>query len=80
MPLDGIFLSQLKRELQAAVDCHLDKIHQPSRDVLVFLLHKPGFSSKLLLSARPETPRVQFTADTPENPAQPPKVASGWLS
>ena len=72
MPLDGIFLSQLKRELQAAVDCHLDKIHQPSRDVLVFLLRKPGFSSKLLLSARPETPRVQFTADTPENPAQPP--------
>ncbi len=83
MPLDGIFLSQLHRELQTAVDCHVDKIHQPSRDVLVFLLRKPGFSGRLLLSARPQTPRVQFTTDLPENPAQPPAFCMRlrkWLS
>ena len=35
MAFDGGFLHTVTQELQQAVDCHVDKIYQPARDVLV---------------------------------------------
>ena len=35
MALDGGFLKKIVDELKTAIDCHIDKIYQPSRDELV---------------------------------------------
>ncbi len=72
MALDGGFVRKLTAELLEAVDCHIDKAYQPSKDELVFLLRKKGFAKKLLMSARPNSPRVNFTEEKYENPAVPP--------
>ena len=72
MALDGGFVRELTAELLEAVDCHIDKAYQPSKDELVFLLRKKGFAKKLLMSARPNSPRVNFTEEKYENPAVPP--------
>lgn len=72
MALDGGFARKLTAELLEAVDCHIDKAYQPSKDELVFLLRKKGFAKKLLMSARPNSPRVNFTEEKYENPAVPP--------
>lgn len=75
MPLDGITLHFLTEELRnTAVGCRVDKIHQPSRDELVFLLRSRGFAGRLLLSANANSPRVHFTATAPENPSVPPML------
>ena len=72
MAFDGAFIKELTAELNEAVDCHIDKAYQPSRDELVFLLRKKGFAKRLLMSARPNCSRVNFTEIKPENPAVPP--------
>ena len=72
MALDGGFIRKLTAELSEAVDCHIDKAYQPSKDELVFLLRKKGFAGKLIMSARPSSSRVNFTDEKYENPAAPP--------
>ena len=72
MALDGGFLHSFLSELREAVDCHIDKIYQPSSDELVFLLRKKDFAKRLIISARSGAARLHFTAVKPENPAQPP--------
>ncbi len=72
MALDGAFLYKLIEELKEAIDCHIDKIYQPSRDELVFSLRKKGFSKKLLISAKSGAQRVHFTENKYENPSTPP--------
>ncbi len=72
MAFDGGFLHTVTSELQQAVDCHVDKIYQPTRDVLVLLLRKKGFVKRLVLSAASGTARVHFTEQKYENPDTPP--------
>ncbi len=72
MAFDGAFLHKVIAELKEAIDCHIDKIYQPSRDELVFSLRKKGFSKKLLISAKAGAQRVHFTENKYENPATPP--------
>ena len=72
MAFDGGFLHKLCEELKLAIDCHIDKIHQPSRDELVFLLRKKGFAKRLLVSVRSGSARIQFTEEKFENPEAPP--------
>ena len=55
MAFDGVFLHKITAELSAAENSHVDKIYQPSKDELVFLLRKKGFVKKLLITARPGT-------------------------
>ena len=75
MALDGIFLRHLKAEIENNVlGGRVDKIYQPSRDELVFVMRTFEGSYKLLLSARPNTARINFTATKPENPKQPPML------
>ena len=71
MPLDGIFLHHLTKELQKCVGCRADKIHQPNRDELVVLLRSAGCSGKLLITTRSGSARLHITETSPDNPAEP---------
>ena len=73
MALDGAFLHHLQKEIwDRAKDARIDKIYQPNRDELVFVLRTRKERMNLLLSARANSARVHFTQVLPENPAQPP--------
>lgn len=72
MALDGGFLKKIVDELKTAIDCHIDKIYQPSRDELVFLLRKKGFVKRLLVTVKNGSARIQFTENRYENPDVPP--------
>ena len=73
MALDGIFLRQIKKEIEKeALGARVNQIYQPNRDELVLVLRTYGGAKKLLLSSRANSPRVNFCKGTPENPAQPP--------
>lgn len=75
MALDGIFLHHLKNEISAfAIGARVEKIHQPSKEELVFSLRSREGAKKLLLSARADSARVHFTEFPPENPAKPPML------
>ena len=73
MALDGAFLACLRQELTDTLqDARIDKIHQPGREELVIALRWKGGAEKLYLSAGASSPRLHFTNQTLENPAQPP--------
>ncbi len=72
MAFDGCFLHKTVGELKEAIDCHIDKIYQPSKDELVFLLRKKGFAKRLLITVKSGTARLHFTENKYENPAVPP--------
>lgn len=75
MALDGIFLKQIKNELeQEAVSMRVEKVHQPSKEELVLVLRGRNGQKKLLLSARANSPRIHFTTHAPENPKTPPML------
>ena len=73
MALDAIFLAALCGELKEVLPgCRIDKVQQPERDTVLLSVHGPQGSRRLLLSASTNHPRIQFTAERYENPAQPP--------
>lgn len=72
MSIDGIFLHNLCSELNSLIDSRVEKIYQPSKDELVFLLRSPSFSGKLLLSAKSGSARIQITESSFDNPPEPP--------
>lgn len=72
MAFDGVFLHLLAEEINAALNSHIDKIYQPSKEELVLVLRKKGFVKRLLLSAKSGMARLQFTENVYENPEVPP--------
>ena len=75
MPLDGITLNLLKQELsKTIVGSRIEKIHQPSKDELVFHLRSREGAYRLLVSASANSPRLHLTSNAPENPASPPML------
>ena len=72
MAFDGAYLFCIARELRGALGAHVEKIHQPAREELLLALRWRGGAGKLLLSASAASPRIQFTAQSPENPKAPP--------
>lgn len=76
MALDGLFLHCIGQELETAVvGAKVDKVYQPSSEELVLTLRSRDLGAlKLLLSARANSPRVQLTKATFENPATPPML------
>ena len=73
MPLDAACLTALVGELRPQLEgAKVDKIFQPGRDELVLSLRNREGSCKLLLTANPSQPRLQFTEVSRENPAAPP--------
>ena len=75
MPLDGITINLLKKELSdCIIGSRIEKIHQPSKDELVFHLRSREGAYRLLISASANSPRIHLTANAPENPATPPML------
>lgn len=72
MPLDGSFIACLRHELEAAIGCHIDKIHIPAKNEFVFALRGKNFNKKLFISISPACPRISFTNTVFENPENPP--------
>ncbi|MEE3460252.1 MAG: NFACT family protein, partial [Candidatus Faecousia sp.] len=74
MPLDAIFLTALTAELNETLPgSRIDKIQQPDRETVLLSLRIQGAGNRrLLLSASPNHPRIHYTAEKFEQPAQPP--------
>ena len=70
MSLDAICLRALVGELSGELTgARIDKVQQPSRDQIVLTVRG---KERVLLSANPNQPRIQFTRELRDNPAQPP--------
>ena len=73
MAFDATFMGAVLEEVRAvATGARVEKIHQPSRDTVIFLLRCEGGRQKLLFAANPTAPRLHLTTANPENPAEPP--------
>lgn len=73
MAFDAFFMSAALEEVrQRCLGAKVEKIHQPTRDTVIFLLRGRDSREKLLLAANPASPRLHLTACSPENPAEPP--------
>lgn len=73
MALDSITMSLLAAELDEKLrGSRIDKIHQPSKDEVVFHMRKKDGNIKLLLSARSGSARLCITEESFENPQVPP--------
>ena len=70
MSLDAICLRAVVDELAAElIGARIDKVQQPSRDQIVLTVRG---KDRVLLSANPNQPRIQFTREPRDNSAQPP--------
>ncbi|HHZ05323.1 MAG TPA: fibronectin/fibrinogen-binding protein [Clostridiales bacterium] len=75
MALDGAYLRHICKEVKEnAIGSRVEKIYQPNKDEIVLALRSMQGAKKLLLSARADSPRMNFTAFAPENPKVPPML------
>ncbi|MBQ5994813.1 MAG: NFACT family protein [Clostridia bacterium] len=75
MALDGITLHFITEELKEKILLSkVEKIYQPSKCELVFLMRTRAGAFRLYMSAQAISPRIQLTAFTPENPQKPPML------
>ena len=75
MALDGITLGFVKNELKTYIlGSKIEKIHQPSRNELVFILRTRNGGYRLYLSCDGQSPRVHLTRYNLENPKVPPMI------
>ena len=75
MALDGITLGLVKNELKTYIlGSKIEKIHQPSRNELVFILRTRNGGYRLYLSCDGQSPRVHLTRYNLENPKVPPMI------
>lgn len=72
MPLDGVFLNAIVKELSTVINGKIDKVHQPSDFESIFIIKKDRKTFKLLLCANPSFPRIHITEQNYENPITPP--------
>lgn len=75
MALDGITLGLIKNELKNyLIGSKIDKIHQPSKNELVFIMRTRNGGYRLYLSCDGQSPRVHLTRYNLENPKTPPML------
>lgn len=73
MALDGVFLNLIKKELESVLsDGRVDKIHQPSKEEILFTIRTREGAFKLLFNTSAGTSRVHITNAQIENPKTPP--------
>lgn len=73
MALDGIFLQCVKNEIEKEIiGMRVEKVHQPSKEEIILFLRGRNGGRKLYISARANSPRVNLTNKTIENPKNPP--------
>ena len=75
MALDGMYLSFMCRSVNDLLaGSKVDKIHQPGKNELVFIMRTRGGMHKLFFSADANSPRFCVVENTPENPQTPPML------
>jgi len=76
MAIDGIFLRHMLKEIiETAKGGRITQIYQPAKDELLLVFRTTGQGNKkLLLSAKADAARIQFTESAPENPKVPPML------
>ena len=75
MALDGAFLRLIKNELEAQLlNTKVDKIYQPSKFDFILSMRSRDGVKKLLISASPNSPRINITSSSYENPQTPPML------
>ena len=75
MALDGAFLRHIKKEIEEKLlNTKVDKIYQPSKDEIILSMRSREGATRLLLSARANSPRINITTYAPENPKVPPML------
>ena len=75
MALDGITLGLVKKELECyLIGSKIDKVHQPSKNELVFIMRTRNGAYRLYLSCDGQSPRVHMTRYNLENPKTPPML------
>lgn len=68
-------LHLIKRELEEGIlGAKVDKVFQPSREMLILAMRGKNMNRKLLVSASANSARIHFTEYPVENPAQPPML------
>ena len=73
MALDGVFLNLIKKELESVlIDGRVDKIHQPSKEEILFTIRTREGAYKLIFNTSAGTARVHITNSQIENPKTPP--------
>ena len=72
MAFDAFYLSAVLKEISHFEQARVEKIHQPSRDTVIFHLKGRDERTKLLFAANPAAPRLHLTSANPENPPEPP--------
>lgn len=75
MAFDGITLHFVTEELsEYLIGARVEKIYQPSKCELVFLMRTRNGAYRLYMSAEAISPRIHFTGYSPENPQKPPML------
>ena len=73
MPLDGIFITELCRELDEKLSgSKIDRVQQPEKDTVLLTLRGSGGAQRLALCFGSGSARACLTRAVYENPAQPP--------
>ena len=72
MAMDGIALSAVIQELQPLIGGKIDKVQQPEKDLLLFVVRSNNGNQRLLFSIHPENGRIQLTGLTYDNPMNAP--------
>lgn len=72
MPLDGLTLRCITEEINSLSGASVQKIYQPERDEIVLILHTKDRNKKLLICASPQSPRIQISTSSLQNPESAP--------
>jgi len=72
MAMDGITLGAVIQELQPLIGGKIDKVQQPEKDLLLFVVRSNNGNQRLLFSIHPENGRIQLTSRTYDNPMNAP--------
>jgi len=72
MAMDGIALGAVIHELQPLIGGKIDKVQQPEKDLLLFVVRANNANLRLLISTHPENGRIQFTNRSFDNPMNAP--------
>lgn len=72
MAMDGIALGAVIYELQPLIGGKIDKVQQPEKDMLLFVVRANNANLRLLISTHPENGRIQITTRSFDNPMNAP--------
>ena len=70
--MDGIALGAVIHELQPLIGGKIDKVQQPEKDLLLFVVRANNANLRLLVSTHPENGRIQLTSRSFDNPMNAP--------